>query len=364
MANINIDAPVRSRSSNGRKYLPEPRSPGLVGQLWMVLLRPGAFFQSLPPLRATRQWVWIAAIVLALSGYSAVRRDSLRETVTGDLDTAGDVGTGGEGFTPSRGGESGDPFGGPLPSTPPDGSTTAKTDVTEAWSTGLVSASRFVLEWLVLAVLLCEVSLLNGSRPRFGKNLQIAIWASVPLGLMAGLQLVFYAAGGKVGEDGLSGLLPEWDGYVDLPKFQRSVVLALATRTTLFWLWNLILIYFGARYSLRGKWVACVLVLAAWVTVLAVVPVATGDIEAKDGAAVTDTLSDEGIPGDLSPERDFSGEVAPDGTFMPNGGSEATGEGVEMPADEGAVPEGKQETTPDATAEANMPAPARNYSNI
>ncbi len=136
-----------------------------------------------------------------------------------------------------------DPFGGGPPAdfsgVPQDGQAASSgSDVSESWTTALIASSNIVLAWLLLVVLLCEVSLARGKRPRLAHNVQIAVWASVPLGLMAVLQIVYYAAGGQAGEPGLAGLLPEWGRYADLSRGQRSLLLSGATRATLFGLWT------------------------------------------------------------------------------------------------------------------------------
>lgn len=310
-----VDAPARLARPNGHRNFGDRGSGSVFSQISMVLLRPGAFFQHLPALRETRQWVWVGLIILALSGYSAIRQERAANAPE----------TSAEGETPVTDGGviEGDPFGGGAPPVTPAENTASQSDATQTWSTGLVRASVIVLEWLVLALLLCEVSFLNGTRPRFGKNLQISIWATVPLGLMAALQLVYVLAGGKFGEKGLTGIIPEWDGYNDLTKFQRSLVLSLASRFTLFWLWSLVLVYFGARYSLRGKRLANVAVVLAWALVLVLAPVLTKDIEAEDEVA-TITTPEDGSGGEFIPEESFPSDQSfpPDSEILPEGESE------------------------------------------
>ena len=40
---------------------------------------------------------------------------------------------------------------------------------------------------------------------------------------MAALQLIYFFAGGKSGEPGMAGLLPEWDAYADLTRSQQAL---------------------------------------------------------------------------------------------------------------------------------------------
>ncbi|MEZ4671011.1 MAG: YIP1 family protein [Anaerolineae bacterium] len=331
MSNRQIQ-PVRSREM---QIIRQPRPRSLWGQVWTLALQPNTFFEALPRTNNARQWFWVAVLILALNGLSAVRQEALANGSTGGgeiplaSDFGGDTGSlfsGGGGAVVLPGGKGGG--GGPngptsiIPDTPvtPAASTG---DISSTWVTALISGSHIVLGWFVLALLLCEVPLFNGLRPSYGQNLQIAIWTSVPLGVMAGLQLIFLAAGGKPGAAGLSGLLVHWESFTSLPVVVQSLILSLASRFTVFWVWTLVLIYIGARTVLDGKHWAVALVVIAWVLVLVVVPVATGAIAVPTPAAdllnesgLTDsiTLPDEGkIPNEgalpLESEPTIEGEI-------------------------------------------------------
>jgi hypothetical protein len=207
------------------------RRRGLWGQIWTLLLRPIEFFRTLPAYADARHWVFAALITIVLVSLSAVQRNTLLNP-------------------------------------PAETSTTLFN-----WNIALITASTFLVSWVVQAVLLSVASLLSGSAPRFGLNLQIAIWAALPLGLMAGLQLLYYNAGGVIGAEGVSGLVSEIPSYADLSPFALAAVTALAAQVTIFWLWNLLLLYFGARYALDGGWLAAAFIVVAWVLVLVLVPV-------------------------------------------------------------------------------------------
>lgn len=174
-------------------------------------------------------------LVLALTGFAAVQRKSM-ETVV-------------------------DPF------------AVAPSGAADSWTTALVAASVVVISWLAQALLLCEVSLLNGKMPQFGLNLRITIWSSLPLGLMALLQLIYYAAGGLSGAPGISGVLTIQPFYMEQSATVQALLLALASQLTLFWLWNLALLYLGGRHALNGKRLAALLVIVAWVLLLILIPV-------------------------------------------------------------------------------------------
>jgi Yip1 domain len=337
MSNRQIQ-PVRNRDI---QIIRQARPRSLWGQVWNVALQPNNFFLALPQApSSSRQWFWVALLILALNGFSAVRQEALSTGGSGGggdsapltQDNSGDFGgKPGAGFSisPGGGGISAQPGGFPGdsgvdPSTnvpPPDG---APSDITSTWVTALISATTILVGWFVLAVILCEVPLFNGVRPSFSQNLQIAIWTTVPLGIMAGLQVIYWAAGGKVGAGGISGLLTVWKGYNDLSPLVRSILLSLTSRLTVFWVWTLVLIYVGGRKALNGKSWAVGLVVVVWVLILVLVPVVTGAISAPIVSSdlpepivlPSDNLpSDNGIlPEATQSEGDLSATVEPSGS--------------------------------------------------
>jgi hypothetical protein len=276
------------------------RPRGVVGQVWAGLLQPAAFYRTMPPLSDTRTWLWAAVLILALVSFSAVRQQALRNGSTDlssgfipPVDTGGGI-IGGDPF----GGGGGIPLGGgggvALPETPSGGG-----NITGTWTTALITSAGIILGWLILSILLSEVTLFNGRAPRLGLNLQVAIWSSLPLALMAALQLIFFAAGGQPGGAGLSGLLDDWAWYNTQSEFVRNVIFSLASNTTIFWVWSLILIYVGGRNTLRGKHWAIALVVIAWVLIVVVAPVLIGQVRAP-AAPLPDelTLPEDGLGGD------------------------------------------------------------------
>jgi hypothetical protein len=387
MANIATpmsDKELQTSRANNYQLVQRSRPRGLVAQIMAVLLQPGVFFRTLPSIGETRQWLWVAVIVLALAGYSAVRYQELSEADNGGGELPpmdfgalpeGDLGFEGGGFAevpPDAGG------GGFPGEVPPDlGPTPGGSgggDVSSTWTTALVSASGIVLGWFILTLLLIEVPLFNGKMPRLGQNFHIAVWATMPLALMAALQLAYYAAGGQPGEPGLAGLLSQWETYGQLPDFSKAVILSLAGKLTLFWLWSLALIYYGARYALRGRSWASLLVVILWVTVSVVTPVLTGAVKAPaeemsetplDGGMMEMPSGMEGeffdpsmIPfgeGEEFPsEGDFS-EIPGDAFEMSTAEAEVTEEFPEFSAgdltEEAVLPdENRVETTPEAEA--------------
>src|SRR5690606_10775332 len=113
----------------------------------------------------------------------------------------------------------------------------------------------------------------------------------------------FYAAGGKVGSDGVSGVLAEREAYKSMSPLAQSLILSFTSRLTLFWVWSLILIYVAARSTLPGQRFASVIVVVAWALVLIVMPVVTGTIKPPQATA------EEVIPTDPSFSTD--GEIPP-----------------------------------------------------
>ncbi len=289
------------------------RQRNLAGQINTLLLQPAVFFRTLPSMDLTRQWLWVGVLVLMLIGYSAVRQaeagTSVADTMTPPVaDFGGDEFFGGSFGAPPPGvqvpGSGGDNIG----------------DTASTWTTFLLAATGVVLVWFGQTILLIEVSLFNGRPPSLGKNFQIAVWASIPLGLMALLQVVYMLTDGTIGDPGISGLLVETDFYADQPEFARALMLSLASIITLPWIWSMILIYYGARNALRGKWWSSLLVVVVWAIVLTVAPVVTGEVDASiEGRREGQDDNAENIL-----EPDFGGDnfdfMPPgDGTFSPEG---------------------------------------------
>ncbi len=309
MSNRQIQ-PVRSRDI---QIIRQARPRSLWGQVWTVALQPNNFFLALPQApSSSRQWFWVAVLILALNGFSAVRQEALSSGLGGSspapiAQSPGDFSSQPGGFPSSPGGfpgGSGGDFGGQIPT-----DTGAPSDISSTWVTALISATTILVGWFVLALILCEVPLFNGVRPNFSQNLQIAIWTTVPLGIMAGLQVIYFAAGGKVGAGGISGLLDYWKGYNDLSPLVRSILLSLTSRLTIFWIWTLVLIYIGGRNALNGKAWATALVVVIWALILVFVPVLTGAIAAPS------VTTNESMPQPITLPEDNGGGISPESTL-------------------------------------------------
>lgn len=281
---------------------------GLIAQISTALFQPITFFETLAPMRQTRQWLWIGFIILALAGFSTVQQSTSQPatspTTPEPIASVGDPFSGGGNFD----------FGAPPPidntgETP----TTDSAQTVNNWTIALIEATRLIIMWGGLSIMLMVVPMFKGRPPQIGENIQVAIYASLPLAVMFALQLIFMAAGGRIGKAGLSGLVDELLAYQTSDPFLRSLILSGATQTTLFMLWSLLMIYFGGRFLLRGHRIVVVLVIVAWVTLLVIIPVVTGAIKAD--MPNTDTPSGETMPdmGDFSqmPPSDIEGIMNP-----------------------------------------------------
>jgi hypothetical protein len=239
----------------------EPPSHGFVSNLIMVLFQPGEFFRTLTLANKGRQWLVAAMLILALVAFNAIQ-------LTSQSTTTGDTGALPPDF---MGGDGGFPFDMPFPGDGPGGTPAANpSDPAATWMTGLTAAGALIVQWGLLAILLTQVTMFNGRRPRIGANLQIVVWASMPLAVMAIVQTLFLSAGGTISKPGFTGFLDDWEAYMEFNIYVRSFVHALASQLTLFWLWHLALIYIGARKTLRGRYPIVILTLAIWVAVLGI----------------------------------------------------------------------------------------------
>lgn len=218
----------------------ENPSRGVVGLIGLLLLHPRQFFRQMESVSSKHTLV-VMLIILLLLSFSAIRQTpaSMDSLAIGE-----DLGYEGE-------------F-----------SSVAQSDPSQSWMTGLTAAGTQVVYWLGLAVILSEVSLFNGKAPQFGRNLRIAVWASLPLGLMAAVQMLFLAGGGSVGAAGFTGFLREWQGYSEMNSYLQLAVRAVASQINLFSFWSAFLLYSGARDGLKGKRLSVGLALAMWLSIL------------------------------------------------------------------------------------------------
>lgn len=314
------------------------RPRGLWGQFTTSLLRPGLFYRTLHPASETRQWLWAALIILALVGVSTVRYSALTGTAESEPIVAdpgfvdpgldGGFGGGGGGIDFGGGDFGGIPPGGePVdPGSIPADESTLTSDLTMA----LLAGSNIVLGWIVLTAMLVVVPMLRGRAPKIGQNLQIAVWSSLPLAVMAVVQLLYYAGGGKVGEPGVQGLLGDFKGFDSLSATTQALLISFTSRLTIFWLWSLVLVYFGARFALNGWRIVALLVVIVWAGIQIVAPVVTETITApvSEDSVFVDSMNGGEFPADV-------GEIPSDNGELPSdmSGSGESGTDQEQPLD-------------------------------
>ncbi len=247
--------------------LPDESSGGIISQFGKLFLQPKTFFRHMP---TGRQWLAAAIIVMLIAGFTATTQT---QSSTASTSTTA-ASTGASGFdlsmldataTTSSGTAS-------IATAAANATTTSSTDSDTTLMNALLAASGVLAMWGGQTVFLALVSMLRGYAPQLGRSFQIAVWASLPLALMLTLRYAHYANGGSGGSLGLSMLLDSWSGYDQLPELVQKILAVFTSNLTLFWLWNLILLYLGARYALNGRFFAVALVVALWITAATVVP--------------------------------------------------------------------------------------------
>jgi hypothetical protein len=198
----------------------------------------------------------------------------------------------------------------------------------------LQAACGVLAMWAGQAVLLCLIPMQSGHRPGIGRCLQVAIWASLPLALMLGLRQIYFAAGGTGGTVGLTLLLEKWEGYATLSSGAQRLLTAFVSNITVFWLWSLLLLYFGARYALGGKIWLVTLVIVIWiaaapaVTALISEPVTTVSPRASTSVSVEPSSGDESESSStITQPMDMGGGFPSGGGQPPSGGMGPAGGG-------------------------------------
>src|SRR4051794_35563561 len=146
----------RTRTDGVMTYNRRPRS--LWGNFTSVLLQPVSFFRSFP---ATRQWIWVALLILIAFGFSAIHQPTATDTSAPPTDLSAqqispDGAIGKPGII-SGGGGGGGGDGGFIqptdPGIPTDGGPLAP-DVSKTVMAALLAAGGVLLGWLIQAVVL------------------------------------------------------------------------------------------------------------------------------------------------------------------------------------------------------------------
>jgi hypothetical protein len=277
-----VPSPVRPRYSP--QEVSKRKNQGIIGQISTLIFQPGLFFFTLP---ATRQWVLIAMVAVLLTGYSAIRKTETSTANGGDSgvlqpDISFDGGFTGFEDPFGGGGGGGDPFEVPLPNDggiiTDGGSSGASGDINSQLSIAVTSGAWVVMAWGLQAIVFGLATILNLRAPNWGKNLQVAVWASVPLIIMVAIQLVFHSLGGRGQGAGLSLVATVWQDFATLSSEQQLLLYSALTQTTLFALWHLSLVYTGAREALQGKRIASLLVVLVWAFIAVTLPILLGRV--------------------------------------------------------------------------------------
>jgi len=307
---------------------PRESSGGILTQLMRLFIQPVAFFRAMP---LGRQWLFVALVVLVIAGYTATTQVQSTASSSGSSTT-----TQSTSFDLSL-----------LDATSTETDTTA-TQQTQTSTTSdstdtqlmnaLLAASGVLVMWSGQALVLSLVSMLRGYPPQITKSFQIAVWASLPLALMLVLRYVHYSAGGTGGSLGLSMLLDSWTGYSTMSEYGQRIVAVFMSNLTLFWLWNVALLYLGARYALSGSRFAVLLVVVMWIVVSTLIPafisepetqaaplqttssIATQSSDTQSSSSTTQT--EQGFPSDFqgTDSSGFTGGGFPSGGNPPSGG--------------------------------------------
>lgn len=187
----------------------------------------------------------------------------------------------------------------------------------DQWTMILLTLAQVLAMWFGAAVVLMLVSLFQGKRPRFGHNLQLAIWASVPLGVMALLQIIYVASGGVINSRGIARVIVNMEAYPSWSPMVQQFMLSLAMHAHLFAVWHLALLYIGARQHLGGRRVIIALVLVVWVLIAVIVPITLGLVQPPADPVPVD-MGGDFPPGGEPFLPDGGGEpMPPDGNFAP-----------------------------------------------
>lgn len=276
-------------------------SRGFFSEILTLIAHPIVFFTELGSRRSSPHTLWIAILILLVMSVAVLQIRAGVDVAQPDV-----IDGGGGGFPPFDS----TPFD---PGFPPDGgmnpTVSAPNDPTANWTVVLTTIFKQVVQWGVLMLLLSLVTLASGYMPPFGKNMEIAILASVPLALLAGLQLVFISGGGTITASGFSGFLDDWVTFAMLDLRLQSVVHAFAEQFTLFWLWGIWLLYVGMRFTLHGKRLIVLFTVVIWVTLSGLVSsLHSYDVLASALPTIEEWMPDDSIPPMDMPNHQFDME--------------------------------------------------------
>lgn len=374
-------------------------SGGIIGQIFAVFTRPKSFFQRMP---YTRHWLFAALVILGAAGYTAVNQTStVTQSTTANAaiatpaaianvsqqpndvtapstqltteagSSATNQSTGG--FAPPAASSSSSASSAPAAGNTDSANTTtaagttaqstpsasarnntarasAGTAATAAATTTTDSSSPTVLvlfavggllaTWFGQALLLSLVPMLNGYAPSLGRGFQLAVWASLPFAVMLILRQVNFSAGGTGGSIGLSALLSQWSDFNKLGELAQRIITTFMSNLTLFWLWNLALLYMGARFALKGSRLSAILIICAWIVTSSIVPALITNPVTSVAPKATTTVSTQQNTNTTTTTNNTASTTQMGGDFMASGGMSSGGNfaGGAPPSGGGAPP--------------------------
>ncbi len=315
---------TQARSLSMPLATPNQSSGGILTQVTRLFFQPSAFFRAMP---GGHQWVLAALLVLVVTGYTATTQT--QSTSSSTSSTTAQTTTFDLSLLESSASQT-DTSATAAQQTQTD-TTTVSSDTT--LMNALIAASGVLVMWFGQTIALSLVSMFRGYAPRVGKSFQIAVWASLPLALMLALRYVHYSTGGEGGSLGLSLLLENWSGYSVLTEYGQRIVTLFLTNLTLFWLWDVVLLYLGARYALGGRRFMVFVVVVLWIVASTLIPALVTEPETQSAprptastitapqsdttSSSTTTQTQQTFPG--------GGSFPTDGGGFPGGGSPPSG---------------------------------------
>ncbi len=312
----------------------EAGSGSLFTQFTRVLFSPARFFRAMP---ANGNWIVVALLVLAVAGYTATM-----QTQSAASGTSGTASAQTNGFDLSLLDADATADTSTTQTQTQTNTSTVTTD--ESLTSALLAGTGIVVLWLGQTALLSLVSMFRGYAPQLGKSFQVAVWASIPLALMLVLRHLHYAAGGTGGALGLSLLLDSWSGYSTLTEYGQRIAAIFMSNLTLFWLWNVALLYLGARHALGGRRFTVFVVIILWVVASTLIPALVSEPETRTAPRPSiNSLATPTNPSDDNASTTQTQQTFPGGDFaggngnFPGGGG-APQNGGNFPGGGGAPP--------------------------
>lgn len=277
---------TQARSLSMPMATPQEASGGFITQFLRLFFQPVAFFKAMP---GNHQWVVVMLLVLFITGYTATTQIQSTAASGGSTTT-----TQTSGFDLSLLDASSSQNGAASSTTATAAQTQSDASVSSdtLLMNALIAASGMLVVWFGQTMMLSLVSMLRGYAPRVGRSFQIAVWASLPLALMLILRHIHYSTGGSGGTLGLTLLLDDWSGYSTLTDYGQRIVTQFMSTLTLFWLWNVLLLYSGARYALGGRRLASMIVILLWVVASTMIPALVSEPETQTAPRVSISTTD------------------------------------------------------------------------